>query len=264
MYRNPERARCILITGPGHSATRLLVQMLARHPQVSVPTDGLNGVGEFEPLSQSFRAMLDRMSLADSSYPIDQRELDLILDAYRRRCDPGRPFFLLKKPFFPLICLPQLLDLLGDNTVLLYNRRPADKIVRSFVARGEHEALRRDQSGMLLRKAKRLDPAARLDWLVSLDPVEYFERYVQRCDGLFRSWNSAHPEHPLHEVDVERLAASEAYLRNLLAAIGLDPAPAAAMRTVIDQPRLAQGRSHRWLASLRRRLRQLAAKVVRA
>lgn len=252
----PSAPRCILITGPGHSATRLLVQMLARHPQVAVPLEGLNGVQEFEPLHQYFRSTLDRTSLAAETYPIERDDLAVLLDAYRDRCGADRPWYVLKAPFFPLICLPQCLDVLGRDTVLLFTKRPVEKIIRSFVDRGEDTGPADDLHATLLRKAKRLDVAGRRAWLASLDPMNYLRRYVQRCEDLRRQWDTRHPEQAFVTVDMERLAGSPDYLADVLAEIGLDPGPATAMAAVIDQARLMrhQGPLVRYLRRVRRRL----------
>lgn len=60
----PVDAESILITGVGHSGTRLVVQMFGKHPDVSVPSSILNAVREYEPLHQFFIKSMDLTPLS--------------------------------------------------------------------------------------------------------------------------------------------------------------------------------------------------------
>jgi len=253
--------KCILITGPGHSGTRLLVQLLAKHPQVSVPINVLNGVLEYKPLGLFFSEVMDKTPLYSEHYCIDHEELRFLLDAYLRTVDSTKPYFVLKIPFRALICLPFLIEYFGQDIVLIFMRRPTEKILKSFKNRNEDKLFFVDRPELIFRHIKRLSVKDREEWLVSLDPDNYFRRYVARCEALRHAWDAEHPEKPFIVVEVEQLARSQQYCADLLDSIGLSSQETEEISSVIDKNRLLYHAGFRFTL-LRTILRRFALAIV--
>jgi hypothetical protein len=253
--------KCILITGPGHSGTRLLVQLLAKHPQVSVPVNVLDGVLEYAPLGVFFTGVMDKTPLYSEHYCIDYEELRFILDAYLRTVDPTKPYFVLKIPFKALICLPFFIEYFGQDIVLIFTRRPTEKILNSFKNRNEDKLFFVDRSENMFRWLKRLSVKDREEWLVSLEPDNYFRRYVARCEALRHAWDAEHPEKQFIVVEVEQLARYRQYCAELLESIGLSSQEMKEISSVIDKNRLLYHAGFRFTL-LRTILRRFALAIV--
>jgi len=112
---------CILTSGSGHSATRLLVRMLSQHPDVYVPLSCLNQVCEFIPLHRFFIESMDQTPLSSEEYIINEKELKFILDSYMYNIDSSKPLFVLKQPYYPLNCLSFFVNYFEKNSFLIYS-----------------------------------------------------------------------------------------------------------------------------------------------
>ncbi|MBN2305158.1 MAG: hypothetical protein JXQ72_11805 [Anaerolineae bacterium] len=229
---------CILITGMGHSGTRLLVHMLAEHPDVSVPVLSLNPVAEFRPLHRFFIRSMDLTPLYAADYTIDREELRFILDAYLHNVDSGKAHCVLKLPYYPLNCLDFFVDYFGGEIVLMFSQRPVEKVVKSFLNRGEDRLFFEDSPDEIMRQVKKLDLAQRKRFLAEPDPSEFFRALADRCDDLRTRWDTAHPDHRFIDVDIEQIATSRPYLTGLLEQLGLSTAPIDALLSVVDADRL--------------------------
>ncbi len=239
----------LLITGPGHAATRLLVRMLAEHPQVVVPRPLLNGVLEYPPLHRFFVEVMDRTPWSSATYAVDKRELFFVLDSYFEAHDDRGGVGIVKMPYYPLFCLDMFEEYFGGRVAFLYCERPVEKIVRSYEQRGEDRLYFRDRPEELPRQLKKLALADRKRHLARPDPRRFFHDLVRRCDQLRLDWNHRHPDNPLIAVPVEELARSRERGRALLGTLGLDARQTEAMYRGVDEGRLMRG------ASLRNALR---------
>ncbi len=230
-------SQCILITGPGHTGTRLLVEMLNRHPDVSVPMYALNRVQEYEPLHRFFVQLMDNTTLYQEDYWMDERELDFVLGAYERICDMSKPYFVLKVPVYPLYFLETFIRRYQGRIHLIYTRRPIEKVIRSWQKDGSFHF----EFDELLRQAKKLAVSERQQALTQLATrqLDAFVRAVDnRCEALLADWHQNPAHQRFIEIDTEELARSQDYLISILEKLGLDTQPINDMVSVIDYNRL--------------------------
>lgn len=237
---NNNTSQCILITGPGHTGTRLLVEMLSRHPDVSVPTHVLNQVQEYEPLHRFFVQVMDNTPLYSDLYWIDERELSFVLGAYEQVCDMSKPYFVLKVPVYPLYFLETFIKHYKGQIHLLYTRRPIEKVIRSWQKDGSFHF----EFDELLRQVKKLRVDKRqeaLNYLATRQLDAFIRAVDERCESLLASWqeNSANPR--FIEIDMEAVGRSQEYLASTLAQINLDTQYISDMVNVIDYERLLKG-----------------------
>lgn len=233
--------KCILITGTGHSATRMLVHMLARHSQVAVPTSSLNYVQEFYPMHRLFIDYMDATPLHAKDCSINVEELRFLLDAYMGAIDTTKPYFVLKLPYHPLTCLDIFVDYFKGNLILANAKRPVEKIIQSFVRRGEDQHFF-DDPVEHLRQVKKLDPQRRGYYLTHKDPANFFREVDRFVDAKVQEWQSRYPDMPCVQIDVEQVALSRDYLVELLGRLGLSTGDADRMLEVVDRSRLLDGK----------------------
>jgi hypothetical protein len=242
---------CILITGPGHSATRLLINMLDKHPDVCVPMNALNAVSEFTPLHQLFIQSMDQTPLSSTQYAVHKQDLFLVIDAYMANVDTNKKrYSVLKMPYYPLNCLQLFNEYFDSRLILLYTNRPVEKTVQSYVKRGEDKLFFVKQPIEILRQIKKLGLEERVKVLASLSAIECFRGVDQRCEYLRDQWNKQHPGATFITVDVEKLAASKEYVCDLLEKMHLPQNGIDEMVSVIDRRRLLS-KGYR-IASLKR------------
>jgi len=232
------KPKCLFVTGAAHSGTRLLVEMFDKHPDVSVPIESMKEMGEFRPWNPFFIGMLDRIPLYSEEYDINLEELRFILDAYMQSIDTSKPWCLLKIPYHPLNCLDAFVDYFDGEITMVFTRRPAEKIFRSYQKRGEDRSLFSDSALEQLRQVKRLPVDQRYQHLAHPNAEAFFKALVAHCDVLRERWDATHPKHKFIVADMETLAVSRAYLVELLEKMGLSENGADAMWSVIDPNRL--------------------------
>jgi hypothetical protein len=244
--------QCILVTGMGHSATRLLVQLLCRHPDVSVPLAQLDPVQEFRPLHMWFVRAMDQTPLHSSEYWIDEDELRLVLRAYEANVDPDRAAFVIKQPYYPLYYLDFFAREYAGRLHLVYTERPIEKVIRSWQrASGDWFFF---EGPELLRQAKKLHPDDRARYLTDLatkNSTGYLRAVERHSVALRDAWSAAHPELPFTTVDMERLSHDDGHLREILNVLGLSAEPAAQMLEILDRDRLVKGKQRRGKSVLR-------------
>jgi hypothetical protein len=230
-------SKCILVTGLGHSGTRLVNRMLARHAAVEAPVEALNHVSEFPALHQFFIDSMDATALHSDAYAIDQDELTFILDSYQTLLS-GEANHTLKMPYYPLNCLGAFSDYYQGNIAFVWVDRPIDKIIRSYERRGEDELYFEKDSRELFRQVKKLPRQSRQEHLARRDPPTFFRALAKHADACRERWNGDNPEHAFVEVDIERFATSETHIRSVLDALGLSPVRAAEMLEIVEAERL--------------------------
>lgn len=228
-------SKCLLITGMGHSGTRLLVDILGSHPDVWKPEPK-----EFSPLHCFFIQVLDSTPIYASDYVIDYNELEFIMDAYLEQVDTHKRFHLLKLPYYPLMCLDFLMEYYQGNIEFLFTNRPIDKIIGSYMRRGEDYTIFRSH---VVGQVKKLSVEQRKGILakpVVSNAGRFFQELHRRCLQLRDDWDSLHPEQSFVEVDIEKISQSKQYLINILNKIGLDSAqfPCDAINEVVQIERL--------------------------
>lgn len=251
--------KCILITGIGHSGTRLLVQMLARHHEVSVPSEALNAVQEFYPLHRLFIQFLDATSLHSPNYAINFDELRFTLDAYMLNIDKSKKTFVLKLPFYPLLCLDKFVEYYQGNIVLANVRRPIEKVVQSYIRRGEDKRFF-DDPLELMRQVKKLDPSLRGKYLARKDPPAFFREIERVIEEKVLTWERQQPQYPFVDIDIEQLANSKPYIGSVLTRLQLSTQHIDELAKEVDQQRLLEGtqkHGHKPHFSLRRWLKKL-------
>jgi hypothetical protein len=221
----------------------MFVYMFAKHPQVSVPIASLNSVQEFYPLHGLFIKFMDATPLHSETYAIDEDELRLMLDAYMLNIDQSKSNFLLKLPYYPLNCLDFFVDYFEGNITLLFPRRPIEKVVQSFVRRGEDKKFF-DDPHEFIRQVKKLEVERRKEFLASKDAEGFFREMGRYCDDKRREWDMKHPENQFIEIDVEQVASSRDYLTALLHKLNLSTDCVDDMLSVVDQERLLTGQQH--------------------
>jgi hypothetical protein len=248
-----DTARAILITGVGHSGTRLVVQMLARHPHVSAPSQILNAVQEYTPLHQFFIKSMDLTPISAEEYAIDASDLAFVLDSYMLAVDQSNECFVIKMPYYPLNCLEIFLDYFAGNISLVYTKRPKEKIVKSYLRRGQDRYFWDPVEH--IRQVKKLGLEDRKQYLAIKDPEGFFGDLVTHSEAKCSKWNQSNPQHRLIELDIEQFSTSRQYVSGILHQLGLSAEPIDEMLAVVNVDRLLKGKSRirlRWL--LRRTL----------
>lgn len=237
-----QRSSCILVTGVGHSGTRLVMNMLRKHPDVSVPDAAvLTPNQEYPALLDFFRRVIDKTPLHATDYVIDWKELAFILEAYEAVVNKHKPFFALKMPYYPLNCPEFFLQRYGPCLNLVYTMRSTEKVLASYIRRREDQ-LFFTKVRELTRQIKKLGVDDRLRYLSEgkQDPCRYFVKLIEHCHELRNCWNENHPEVAFIDLDVEKFATSDEYLISWLQEIGLRQGFVREMQDCVDEGRLLQ------------------------
>lgn len=124
----------LLVSGLGHSGTRLMACMLGVVDAISVPSHLLNEVAEYQRLHDCFIEMLDRTSVEASTYRVDEPRLKELIDDY---VGQGEGWVVLKMPVYPLLILEQILDAVDRPVRLVVVERQFEHVVRSYRRRLE-------------------------------------------------------------------------------------------------------------------------------
>jgi len=231
-------SKCILITGVGHSGTRLVMQMFARHPEVCVPFSILNRVEEYTPLHQFFIKSMDSTPLDSNQYAIDFEELHSILASYMLNIDTQRGYFVLKLPYYPLNCLDFFVHFFKGNIVFLLVRRLKNRIMESFVSRGEDKSLFLSNPVEFTRQIKKIDVSRREKYLTTKDFSSFLEDMIDYVEEKVKRWDRDHPDMKFVDIDIEQFATSKDYLYNVLTNLGVSVAPIDQMLSIVNKNRL--------------------------
>jgi len=233
---------CLLVTGIGHSGTRLVVDMLSKHPDVEVPEMLLNKVKEYSPLHQFFIETIDKTPLSSSKYSVDDQELHFILDSYMSCVQKTKKYFLLKMPFYPMFCLDKIERYFKKKLKCLFVTRPIKKIVDSYNRRNEvtrYFTNRKEQ----FRQIKKLDVNRRAYHLAMsnsdmFDVEAYFADLFEHATILKSEWNKRRSPASFIDIDIESFAVSHDEFNNFLARLSLSPEYTDSIMKTINRKRL--------------------------
>jgi len=242
---NEEEINCLLITGVGHSGTRLLVNMLSHHPNIDVPFGILNNVKEFYPLHQFFVNSMDNTSLHSEKYEIDNNELKFIIESYISEVDCTKNYFVIKLPYYPLNCLNFFYKFFEGNIKFLYTKRPKEKIVKSFLRRNEDRLYFSDPQE-LNRQVKKLNADRRRRFLTQLNNSnknnrDYFYELVNHSNEMKKRWNGQNPEDEFLDIKIEKFATNSSYISNILQELDLPQKYIDEMKGEVNESRLIGG-----------------------
>ena len=215
-----------------------MLQMFSRHPDIAVPLPILNRVEEFPPLHEFFIASMDLTAMETDQYQIDFAQLSSILDRYMSQVDKTKKTFVLKMPYYPLNCLEFLTKYFHGQIVFLNIQRPLNKIIYSFVQKGEDQSIFLNNSKEFGRQIKKLDPKARQKHMHKKDFAMFVADLQTDIDHKIAQWNKAHPTQPFINVDIEQFATSAEYLRKILTFLDLSTQYQDEMMSMVNKSRL--------------------------
>jgi len=128
----------ILITGPAHSGTRLLVDLFKNNKNFYLPKNKLNSVNEFNKLHKYFIECADNTDLNSEDWEIDKTKLFNILDEYYYdNINLKITNTVLKMPYYPLRCIDYFQDYFKKNLVVLYAHKKFEQIYKIHSKRNE-------------------------------------------------------------------------------------------------------------------------------
>ena len=130
-------SQAFVICGVGHSGTRLLFKFIRNHPLVATPNNrNLWAFGEYLPAYYEIKKELYRRN-NNPEIESDWNPIFENLDEYTSLCGYHKEKILIKIPTYPLFTPEIFVKYFGENTVFLYTMRCAEKILKSYEARGE-------------------------------------------------------------------------------------------------------------------------------
>lgn len=228
----------ILATGPAHSGTRLLVDVLGRHPEIAVPDDDhLTVAREYPWLHNLFLDSVRDMGLHEERIPVDPDELAFVLDAYAEAAPEGR-YVLVKLPHAPLLAR-EAFEQAVDLEAVAYTTRSADKIRASKEKRGKDIRVLEDRERFLLQ-AKRCMVEERKRLLNAWDFETMHEAEMRTFETLIERWADEEGPPTVTEMTQETFVEDPARLEAFLGGLGLDSDEVDRMTAVVDADRLQQ------------------------
>ncbi len=228
----------ILITGAPHSGTRLLTNMIGKHPEVSLPEKILNPVGEFYPWHTFFVNALDKTPLYSEKYNFDFKEMKFILDRYLENLDSQKPYFIIKMPYYPLNCLDFLVEYFNDKIYILFTVRNKQKILKSFESRAVDQRYFKDPQAHL-KQIKKLNIKLRKEYLSKPYAYEIISHLIDETLRKKEEWNNKNLKHQIIDVDIDKLAKKSDYFEKILSKIKLEPKNTQESYKILDKKRLS-------------------------
>jgi hypothetical protein len=261
------KQHCILITGIGHSGTRLAADMLSQHPDVSLPKHILHNVLEYPALMEVFHDVLDPMPLESAEYPVKQELLDAVLEDYMNEADQSKKFVVVKAPLHPFFSLSNFSSYFDGKISFLYLKRPLEKTINSYVRRGQHISYVENEI-IFGRLVKQLPAEQRLSCWNAKDFDETIRLIDMAFDQKADEWNKLNPQNPIITVNIDEMSSSADYLNNLLAKISLDNSPECMdlMFAIVNNERLIHGKQSiatKLNASLVAPLKKIVKRVIK-
>lgn len=162
--------------------------------------------------------------------------------------DANKKYFVVKMPYYPLNCLEVFLDYFNGDISLLYVQRPKERIVKSYLRRGEDRYFLDPVEHV--RQVKKLGLKGRKRYLASEDAEGFFGELVSHSAAQRRRWDQNNPEHKFIEVDIERFFTSRQYLSDVLRELGLSTNPTDEMLALVNVDRLLKGKRRTTLRKL--------------
>lgn len=251
--------KCILITGMGHTGTRLVEDMFARHPEVSVPLSILNRSKEFPPLHKFFINSMDITPMDSDNYMIDESGLRIIIEDYLQHIEKQKKNFILKMPYYPLNCLDFFLNYFNGNISFVYVTRPKEKIINSFVRRNQDKTLFNNPKE-LSRQLKKLNVKQRNECANCKNATLILEEQIKYCDLKRQDWDKNYPNARFIEINVESWVTSREYVFEILGTLNLTTDSIDDIMSIADKNRLLEGKQ-KIIKSLHRIVRNFLPNV---
>lgn len=228
----------ILVTGPAHSGTRLLVDVLGRHPEITLPDDEVLTVAQEYPwLHNIFLTAMREMRLYEEEIPVDPEELAFVLDAYAQAGGEGR-YTLVKLPHSPLLARSAFEEAV-DLQAVVYTTRDSDKIRRSKEKRGKDIRLIENRE-RFLDQVKRCRLEERPHLLNAWDFEETHAAKMRTFDTLIDEWAEEPGPPTTTELTAEAFVGEKDRLRSFLDSLDLSTDEVEEMTEIVDPERLQQ------------------------
>ncbi len=115
-----------------------------------------------------------------------------------------------------------------------------EKVVASYLSRGEDKLFFESASDEIFTQVKKLPVERRQHYLATADAPAFFAEVVSHTSDLRTAWNNEHPDHQFVDVDIQRIATAPDYARDITQQIGLNDQHVDTMLQVVDTDRLFQ------------------------
>ncbi len=217
----PEKKHCILVTGVGHSGTRLMVNMLAKHDQIDAALPYLTKERELRALHRFFIRMMEQTTVYSEQYNVDENELRFVLDSYLKLFADDAKYIVIKMPYYPLNLMNFFVEYFEGRIQFVYTKRPVDKVVKSFLNRGEGKLFFHQTTEEMYTQVKKLPVERRGHYLVTTDARGFFTELTVHTDWLHDQWNEQNPPYRFVDVEMERIAQDKEYLVSIFEQLGL-------------------------------------------
>ena len=100
-------------------------------------------------------------------------------------------------------------------------KRPKQRVIKSFLRRGEDETALLASPEKYIRQIKRLNLARRKKHLTSRDATGFFADLYDVVQERVADWNRRSPELPIRNINIEEFAMSRNFLCETLRNLGL-------------------------------------------
>lgn len=228
----------LLVTGPTHGGTRLIVSVLSQHPEIAVPAMDELSVAKDSPwLHNIFIQAVRRMGLHEDQAPLDPEELRFVLEAYEEACGPGR-YCLVKLPNYPMMAREAVEEAI-DLDVVVYTSRSSDRILASKKKRGK-DVRHAEERSQYLYQVKKCLPEDRKRVLNARDYETLHEAQMKAFRARIEAWKQAEGPPEVLRLYGDDVVENPQRLEELLDVLDLSRDPLEMMRAVVDANRLQQ------------------------
>jgi len=180
----------IIISGMGHTGTRMLVDFFSQFDEIYVPKIYLNSVNEFEKLHKFFIKSMDNISFKSDEYFLNKKELFEILDEYYSL--NKKKITVLKMPFYSLVFNEYLNEYFDNNYTIINSLKSFKSIYNSFEKRNEVD-LFMNNSEEMIRQLKKVNASFRLNYLDKQKKNKkkiFFYKYFLTTNNLIKNLNN--------------------------------------------------------------------------
>ncbi len=180
----------IIISGMGHTGTRMLVDFFSQFDEIYVPKNYLNGANEFGKLHKFFIKSMDNISFKSDEYFLNKKELFEILDEYYSL--NKKKITVLKMPFYSLVFNKYLKEYFDNNYIIINSTKSFKTIYNSFEKRNEVN-LFMNNSEEMIRQLKKVNASFRLNYLDKQKKNKkkiFFYKYFLTTNNLIKNLNN--------------------------------------------------------------------------
>jgi hypothetical protein len=228
----------LLVTGPTHGGTRLLVSVLSRHPEIATPeTEALSVAEDYPWLHNLFMQAVETMGLHEARAAVDPDELAFVLDAYADACGPGR-YRLVKLPNYPPMAREAFEEAIDLARVVSTNRA-SEPILASKRKRGRDAEQMANRRKFLFQTKKCL-VEDRKRVLNAHDYETLHEAHMRAYEARIEAWQDDEEAAPVTRLRADDVVERPERLADLLTALDMSTDPLEEMRAVVDRDRLQQ------------------------